>query len=78
MGNTIRDLLNRRGDRRLNKALHTAAMVRMAHVEETKAYVEKRTAEGKTVKEIRRCIKRYLARRIYNILETANLSSITA
>lgn len=70
--------MNRRGDRRLNKALHTAAMVRMAHDEETKAYVEKRTAEGKTFKAIRRCIKRYLARGIYNILESADLSSLAA
>lgn len=77
-GNTVRHRLNRRGDRRLNKALHTAAMVRMTHDEETRSYVEKRTAEGKTLKEIRRCIKRYLARRIYNILEAADLSSIAA
>lgn len=73
-GNTVRHRLNRRGDRKLNRALHTAAMVRMTHDEETWAYVEKRTAEGKTVKEIRRCIKRYLARRIYNILESADLA----
>ena len=53
-------------------------MVRMAHDEETKAYVEKRTAEGKTFKAIRRCIKRYSARGIYNILESADLSSLAA
>lgn len=77
-GNTVRHRLNRRGDRKLNKALHTAAMVRMTHDEETRAYVEKRTAEGKTMKEIRRCIKRYLARRIYKILESADLSPTMA
>lgn len=77
-GNTIRHRLNRRGDRRLNKALHTAAMVRMTHDEETRAYVAKRTAEGKTLKEIRRCIKRYLARRIYNILEAAEVIPLVA
>lgn len=43
-GNTVRLRLNRRGDRRLNKALHTAAIVHMTHDEETKAYVAKRTA----------------------------------
>lgn len=72
-GNTVRYRLNRRGDRKLNKALHTAALVRMTHDEETRAYVEKRTAEGKTIKEIRRCIKRFLARRIYKILESAEM-----
>lgn len=80
-GNTVRhrlNRLNRRGDRKLNKALHTAALVRMTHDEETRAYVEKRTAEGKTLKEIRRCIKRFLARRIYKILESAELSPSTA
>lgn len=77
-GNTVRHRLNRRGDRKLNKALHTAALVRMAHDEETKAYVEKRTAEGKTIKEIRRCIKRFLARRIYRILESAESVPLAA
>lgn len=77
-GNTVRHRLNRRGDRRLNKALHTAAMVRMTHDEETRAYVVKRTAEGKTLKEIRRCIKRFLARRIYKILESAEVLPLTA
>lgn len=77
-GNTVRHRINRRGDRKLNKVLHTAVMVRMTHDEETRAYVEKRTAEGKTIKEIRRCIKRFLARRIYKILESAEMLPITA
>lgn len=77
-GNTVRHRLNRRGDRRLNKALHTAALVRMTHDEETRSYVEKRTAEGKTIKEIRRCIKRFLARRIYKILESTEIVPIVA
>lgn len=77
-GNTVRHRLNRRGDRKLNKALHTAAMVRMTHDEETRAYVAKRTAEGKTLKEIRRCIKRFLARRIYKILESAEVLPLKA
>lgn len=77
-GNTVRHRLNRRGDRKLNKALHTAALVRMTHDDETKTYVEKRTAEGKTLKEIRRCIKRFLARRIYRILESAEMLPLSA
>lgn len=55
-GNTVRHRLNRGGDRRLNKALHTVAMVRMAH-EEMKTYTDKRTQEGRTTREICRWIK---------------------
>lgn len=54
-------------------ALHTAALARMTHDEATKDYVEKRTAGGKTTKEIRRCIKRFLARRVYQFLESAEM-----
>ena len=67
-GNTVRHRLNRGGDRRLNSALHIAAVSRMTHDAKTCDYVEKRRAEGKTDKEIRRCVKRYLARRIFKIL----------
>ena len=45
-----------------------ATVVRDAHDEETHAYVEKRRGQGKTDRVIRRCIKRYLARRIFRIL----------
>ena len=68
-GNTSRHRLNRGGDRRLNRALHMATVTRMIHDPETRAYVEKRRAEGRTTKEIRRCLKRYLARQIYRTLE---------
>ncbi|WP_150462776.1 IS110 family RNA-guided transposase [Nesterenkonia ebinurensis] len=71
-GNTRRHRLNRGGDRRLNKALHMVSINRMAHDVETSAYVAKRVAEGRTTKEIRRCLKRYLARRIYRILSGAH------
>lgn len=67
-GNTVRHRLNRGGDRRLNSALHMAAITRMTYDSETCDYVEKRRAEGKTDKEIRRCVKRYLARRVFRIL----------
>ncbi|QHK18551.1 IS110 family transposase [Pseudarthrobacter psychrotolerans] len=70
-GNTVRHRLNRGGDRRLNSALHMAAITRMTYDSETCDYVEKRRAEGKTDKEIRRCVKRYLARRIFRILTAA-------
>ncbi|MDO2935976.1 IS110 family transposase [Paeniglutamicibacter sulfureus] len=67
-GNTVRHRLNRGGDRRLNSALHIAAVSRMTHDATTCDYVEKRRAEGKTDEEIRRCVKRYLARRVFRIL----------
>ncbi|MHA7176161.1 IS110 family RNA-guided transposase [Arthrobacter sp. Sr24] len=70
-GNTVRHRLNRGGDRRLNSALHMAAITRMTYEPVTRDYVEKRRAEGKTDKEIRRCIKRYLARRVFRILTAA-------
>ncbi|NLS11252.1 IS110 family transposase, partial [Nesterenkonia sp. MY13] len=70
-GNTVRHRLNRGGDRSLNSALHMVAISRMTHDAETREYVEKRRAEGKTNREIRRCLKRYLARRVYRMLNTS-------
>lgn len=70
-GNTVRHRLNRGGDRRLNRALHMAVVVRMRMHPETRAYVERRTAEGLSKREIRRILKRYLARQIYRTLTTA-------
>lgn len=67
-GNTVRHRLNRGGDRRLNRALHTVGMVRMRHNPGTRAYVERRVAEGGSSREIRRCLKRYLARHLYRTL----------
>ncbi|RZS60693.1 IS110 family transposase [Xylanimonas ulmi] len=71
-GNTVRHRLNRGGDRRLNQALHMAVVVRMRWDTETKAYVERRTAEGRTKREFRRNLKRYLARQVYRALTTAS------
>lgn len=70
-GNTVRHRLNRGGDRRLNRALHMAVLTRMTHDPGTRAYVERRRLEGRTTKEIRRCLKRYLARQIYRTLNAA-------
>jgi len=55
-------------DRRLNQALHTVALNRMTYDTETNVYVAKRQAEGRTTKKIRRCVKRYLDRRVYRTL----------
>lgn len=66
---TTRYRLNRHGDRQLNRALHTIVLARRRHDPATRAYVDRRTAEGKTAKEINRCLKRYLARDLYRQLE---------
>lgn len=70
-GNTVRHRINRGGDRRLNRALHMAAVTRMRMDPDTRAYVAKRTAQGRTIREIRRSLKRYLARQIYRHLNAA-------
>jgi transposase len=57
-GRTVRHRLNRGGDRALNRAIHTIALTRMRTCPTTRAYVARRTAEGKTSREIRRCLKR--------------------
>ena len=69
-GQTIRHRLNRGGDRQLNCALHTIVLCRLKHDPATRAYAARRLADGKTPREIKRCLKRYLARRLYRILET--------
>jgi transposase len=68
-GQTVRYRLNRGGDRQLNCALHTIVLTRLKHDPATRAYAARRAAEGKTPREIKRCLKRYLARRLYRILE---------
>jgi transposase len=76
-GQTVRYRLNRRGDRQLNRALHTFVTTRLRDDPDTIAYVARRTAEGKTKPEIRRCLKRYVARDLYRILQrTAAASSV--
>jgi transposase len=75
-GNTTRHRLNRGGDRRLNRALHMAVITRMTHDPATRAYVERRRAEGRTTKEIRRCLKRYLARQLYRTLNALHGTDI--
>jgi transposase len=71
-GLTTRHRLNRGGDRHLNRALHQIMITRLATDPDTRAYVDRRMAEGKTKREAQRCIKRYLARRIWRILNAAS------
>lgn len=68
-GRVRRHRLNRLGDRQLNRALHLVAITRSRCDAQTRAYIARRTSEGKSPREIRRCLKRYLARRIFKLLE---------
>lgn len=67
-GNTVRHRLNRGGDRRLNRAMNTIVLTRMRTDPRTRTYIERRLGEGKTTKEIRRCLKRYVGRQIFRTL----------
>lgn len=62
---TGRHRLCRSGDRQANSALYIVAIVRLRHHEPTRAYVERRTNEGLSKREIIRCRKRYIARGFY-------------
>ena len=67
-GKTTRHRLNRGGDRSANNALWTIAMVRMRGDPRTRAYVERRSKEGMSTKEIHRCLKRYIVRELYPLI----------
>ncbi len=67
-GQTNRHRLHRGGDRQANAALHRAVIVRLRCDPETKAYMQKRLAQGKTKKDTIRILKRYLARRVHHQL----------
>ena len=67
-GKTVHHQLNRGGNRDANNALWTIAMVRMRSDPRTREYVARRTLEGKSLKEIHRCLKRYIIRELYPII----------
>lgn len=68
-GNDVqRHRLNRGGDRQANAALHQIVVVRLRYEGATRAYFAKRKAEGKSKKEIFRCLNRYVAREVYRTL----------
>jgi transposase len=70
-GQTVRHRLNRAGDRQLNRALHTVILSRLRYDAETRDYAARRTTEGLTEPEVRRCLKRHVARRIFRRLEAS-------
>src|SRR5215213_7586499 len=69
-GQTVRVRLNRSGDRHLNQALHLIVLTRLRYDPATRAYAQRRRAQGKTNREIKRCLVRYVARQLYRLLET--------
>ncbi len=75
-GQITRHRLNRGGDRQANKALYTIVLVRLGYDEATQAYLQRRTQQGRTKKEIIRCLKRYAAREIYTALK-ADFAALT-
>src|SRR5690606_37575271 len=72
-GRTTRHRLNRGGDRQANAALYRIVLCRLRWDPRTRAYMERRTKQGKSKKEIIRCLKRYIARELYQIITTNDL-----
>jgi transposase len=70
-GNTNRHRLDRGGNRQINAAIHRIAVTRARCHPETRAYIARRRAEGKSTREAIRCLKRHLARRIWHLLQPA-------
>jgi hypothetical protein len=77
-GKTVRHRLNRSGNRQLNRALHTITLSRLRYDDDTRTYAEGRRAQGKTDREIKRCLKRYIARQLYRQLENPPTSAACA
>jgi transposase len=69
-GQTVRVRLNRSGDRQLNQALYTVVLTRLRIDPATRAYAQRRRAQGKTNREIKRCLIGYVARQLYRLLES--------
>lgn len=67
-GKTNRHRLSRGGNRHANAAIYTVVLTRLAHDERTQKYMAKRIAEGKSKREVIRCLKRYIARETYYAL----------
>lgn len=68
-GKTSRHRLNRGGDRQANKALHRIVLCRLRWDQRTKDYMDRRIRQGKSKKDIIRCLKRYIAREVYRALQ---------
>jgi transposase len=73
-GRTVRHRLNRGGDRALNNALHAIMLTRWRACPRTKNYITKRRNQGTSDREIRRLLKRHIARELYRKLNTQPLT----
>ena len=71
-GKTNRHRLNRGGDRHANAALYTVVISRLRWDQRTRDYTERRTKDGLSKKEIIRCLKRYIARELYQLITSNN------
>ena len=67
-GKVVRHRLNRGGNREANRALYMICLAQMRQDSRTQEYVARRTAEGKSKRKIIRCLKRYVARKVYRVL----------
>ena len=76
-GKSHRHRLSRSGDRQANNALWRIVIVRLAHDPRTRHYVERRTAEGLSRRDIVRCLKRYVAREVFLVLRGRSLAAST-
>jgi transposase len=74
-GKTVRHRLNRGGDRQVNNAIHTIALIRAKHQPETRAYLDRRIREGKTKREAMRALKRHISRELFKRLAEIPLTS---
>lgn len=77
-GKTNRHRLNRGGDRQANAALYRITLVRLRWDPRTRAYMQRRTKDGLSKKEIIRCLKRYIARELYQTITTTNDHELAA
>jgi len=75
-GQVTRYRLNRGGDRQLNRALHTILLVRLRIDPDTRAYVARRAAEGKSRRDAKRCLRRVIARQLFRLLERHDQPSV--
>ena len=71
-GNTQRHRLDQGGNRQINAALHRVIVTRARCHQPTRDYIERRRSEGKSTREAIRCLKRYLARRVWRLLQPPN------
>ena len=67
---------NRGGDRQLNRALHTILLVRLRIDPDTRAYMARRTAQGNSRRDAKRCLRRVIARQLFRLLERYDRPSV--